>query len=101
MEIKSENKAPFIPSFSFQKIILNRRAPRITSVAFRDSFFILSGATAYFSLNLLSDTKVLLIPIFIILSAITSIMMHFNLFKKIRRDKVKENFQIENYNHST
>jgi hypothetical protein len=63
--------------------------------------FILSGATAYFSLNLLSDTKVLLIPIFIILSAITSIMMHFNLFKKIRRDKVKENFQIENYNHST
>lgn len=44
---------------------------------------ILSCCTIYFSFNLFRGSEGFAISLFIILSAITSIMMHFNLFKKI------------------
>jgi hypothetical protein len=44
---------------------------------------VLACCTVYFSLDLFRGPEGIAISLFIILSAITSIMLHFNLFKKI------------------
>ncbi len=60
---------------------------------------ILASGTAFFSIEMFSHSERLAISLFIILSAITSIMMHFNLFKKIGSDKSQEKLQLK-YNQT-
>lgn len=66
-----------------------------------NTIIILSAATAYLSTPVFNQAGQLWISILIILSAIISIMMHFNLFKKIGVGNEKENLSIYNQNTIT
>ena len=61
---------------------------------------ILSGCTAFFTFNLLGFLKGPAISLFIILSAITSIMMHFNGFKKTGTVKSQDKNEYKIYNQN-